>query len=103
MGILVLCFSTAENKTYLQTAVNNGIHRAVKAHNAQEKIKADQEGRDPIIVPDISAHNLRHTFCTRLCEVEQNLKVIMSIMGHSDIRTTMEIYAEVKKEAGSLV
>ena len=91
-------FSTAENKTYLQTAVNNGIHRAVKAHNAQEKIKADLEGRDPIIVPDISAHNLRHTFCIRLCEVEQNLKVIMSIMGHSDIRTTMEIYAEVKKE-----
>ena len=30
--------------------------------------------------------------------MEQNLKVIMSIMGHSDIRTTMEIYAEVKKE-----
>ena len=91
-------FSTAENKTYLQTAVNNAIHRAIKAHNAQEIIKAEVEGRAPIIVPDFSAHNLRHTFCTRLCEVEQNLKVIMDIMGHHDIRTTMEIYAEVKKE-----
>ena len=26
--------------------------------------------------------------------IAQNLKVVMSIMGHSDIRTTMEIYAE---------
>ena len=42
-----------------------------------------------------SAHVLRHTFCTRLCENETNLKVIMDIMGHSDIRTTMNIYAEV--------
>ena len=91
-------FSTAEHKTYLQTSVNNGIHRAIKAHNEQEIIKAKIEGRDPIIVPQISAHNLRHTFCTRLCEVEDNLKVIMSIMGHHDIRTTMEIYAEVQKE-----
>lgn len=91
-------FCTAKHKTYLQNAVNNGIHRAIKAHNAQEMIKAEKEGRDPIIVPQISAHNLRHTFCTRLCEVEDNLKVIMDIMGHHDIRTTMEIYAEVQKE-----
>lgn len=50
-----------------------------------------------------SAHNLRHTFCTRLCEVENNLKLIMSIMGHKDIQTTMNIYNEIqeakKKEA----
>jgi integrase len=91
-------FSTADNKTYLQTAVNNAIHRAIKAHNEQEIIKAQKESRNPIIVPDISAHNLRHTFCTRLCEVESNLKVIMEVMGHHDIRTTMEIYAELQKE-----
>ena len=91
-------FCTAKHKTYSQRSVNGGIHRAIEAHNAQEIIKAKEEGRDPIIVPDISAHNLRHTFCTRLCEVENNLKVIMSIMGHHDIRTTMEIYAEVQKE-----
>lgn len=43
-------------------------------------------------------HHLRHTFCTRLCENETNLKVIMSIMGHADISTTMDIYAECSKE-----
>ena len=43
-------------------------------------------------------HSLRHTFCTRLCERETNLKVIQSIMGHKDIQTTMDIYAEATEE-----
>ena len=45
-----------------------------------------------------SAHNLRHTFCTRFCENESNLKVIQSVMGHKDISTTMDIYAEATEE-----
>ena len=48
-------------------------------------------------------HHIRHTFCTRFCENERNLKVIQSIMGHANIETTMDIYAEAtdvkKKEA----
>ena len=51
--------------------------------------------------------NFRDTFCTRLCENETNLKVIQSIMGHKDIQTTMDIYAdctdEKKKEVLSTV
>ena len=51
-----------------------------------------------MLLPDFSAHSLRHTFCTRLCERETNLKIIQSIMGHKDIRTTMDIYAEATEE-----
>ena len=40
-------------------------------------------------------HHLRHTFCTRFCEQETNIKVIQSIIGHANIETTMDIYAEV--------
>lgn len=43
-------------------------------------------------------HHLRHTFCTRLCEHETNLKVIQAIMGHKNIETTMDIYAEATEE-----
>ncbi len=50
--------------------------------------------REPLLLPDYSAHHLRHTFCTRLCENETNLKVIQSLMGHKDIQTTMDIYAD---------
>jgi len=37
-------------------------------------------------------------FCTRFCENESNIKVIQDIMGHSDITTTMNIYAEVTEK-----
>lgn len=44
-------------------------------------------------------HNLCHTFCTRYCENETNLKVIQEIMGHRDIATAMEVYVEATKDA----
>ena len=91
-------FSTATGTLYQAGAVNNAIHRATKLYNSLEEASAKDEGRDPILLPSFSAHNLRHTFCTRLCENESNLKVIQDIMGHSDIQTTMDIYAECTKE-----
>ena len=60
----------------------------------EEIINAKKENREPLILPDFSCHHLRHTFCTRLCENESNLKVIQTIMGHKNIETTMDIYAE---------
>ena len=62
--------------------------------DVQEVVKAKKERREPIIIPDFSCHHLRHTFCTRLCEHESNLKVIQAIMGHRNIETTMDVYAE---------
>lgn len=84
-------------------AVNRAIRRIYEAHNAEEILKAAEEEREPVIIPHFSCHHLRHTFCTRFCENETNVKVIQSIMGHASIETTMDIYAEVtemrKKEA----
>ena len=83
--------------------VNHTIKRIANSYNADEVVRAKKERRDPIILPNFSCHHLRHTFCTRLCENETNLKVIQSIMGHRNIETTMDIYAEAtdvkKKEA----
>ena len=59
---------------------------------------AKEENREPVLLPHFTAHHLRHTFCTRFCENETNLKVIQEIMGHSDISTTMDIYAEATDE-----
>lgn len=91
-------FSTARGTLYQANAVNNAIRRATNVYNEKEKAKAKAEDRDPVLLPKFSAHNLRHTFCTRLCENESNLKVIQDIMGHSDIQTTMDIYAEATQE-----
>ena len=40
-------------------------------------------------------HVLRHTFCSRLCESDMNVKVIQEIMGHKNVETTLDIYTEV--------
>lgn len=91
-------FSTATHTVYSASAVNNAIRRVTKAYNDLEEKKAVKEKRKPILLPQFSAHNLRHTFCTRFCENETNLKVIQDIMGHADISTTMDIYAEATAE-----
>jgi len=78
--------------------INRAIERISRDYNAQEAEQAKKERREPIILPHFSAHNLRHTFCTRFCENETNLKVIQEIMGHADISTTMDIYNEATKE-----
>lgn len=75
-------------------SVNRTIKRIIQSYNAEEVIQAKRERRQPLILPDFSCHHLRHTFCTRLCENETNLKVIQAIMGHRNIETTMDIYAE---------
>lgn len=75
-------------------SVNRAIKRIAASYNAEEVLNAKKEKRDALILPDFSCHHLRHTFATRLCEAESNLKVIQSFMGHKNIETTMDIYAE---------
>ena len=74
--------------------INRAIVRIYKAYNLEEMENAKKEKREPVLIPHFSVHNIRHTFCTRFCENETNIKVIQEIMGHSDISTTMNIYAE---------
>lgn len=83
--------------------INRAIKRIYTAYNEQETAQAKKEHREPLLLPHFSIHNLRHTFCTRFCENEPNVKVVQEIMGHADISTTMDVYNEAsekkKKEA----
>ena len=83
--------------------INRAIKRIVADYNAEEIVSAERQKRRAIILPNFSCHILRHTFCTRFCENETNIKVIQSVMGHADIQTTYDIYADVtdmkKKES----
>lgn len=71
--------------------INRAIERISRDYNAMESAAAEEEGREPVLLPHFTVHNLRHTFCTRFCENETNLKVIQEIMGHADISTTMRM------------
>lgn len=75
-------------------SINRAIKRIIGHYNSEEELKAAREKREPELLPDFSCHYLRHTFCTRLCERETNLKVVQYLMGHADIQTTMNTYTE---------
>lgn len=91
-------FATATGSVYSAASVNKAIERARVAYNEEEMENAEKEDRDPLIIPHFSAHSLRHTFTTRMCEAGVNIKVIQDTLGHKDITTTLNIYTDVTKE-----
>lgn len=94
-GMSGFIFTNRFGTIHNPAAVNRAIKRIYEAYNAEEIVNAKKENREAILIPHFSCHHFRHTFCTRFCENETNVKVIQSIMGHASIETTMDIYAEV--------
>ncbi|WP_255551251.1 tyrosine-type recombinase/integrase [Sporosarcina sp. E16_8] len=47
----------------------------------------------------ITTHGLRHTHCSLLFEAGASLKEVQDRLGHTDVKTTMDIYAHVTKKA----
>lgn len=92
-------FLNSAGKVYTTSFIFDVIQNIVTDYNRSESISASKENREPLYLPKISAHIFRHTFCTRLCENEQNLKIIQDIMGHKNIRTTMDVYNEATSQA----
>ena len=96
-------FCNRFNEIYTPESINRELKRIIENHNATEEVRAVKERREAVLLPHFTCHHLRHTFCTRLCEADVHIKVIQTIMGHKDIQTTMDIYAEVtewkKKES----
>lgn len=87
-------FLTPRGSILTPQRINNTIKKIYMGYNIQEVEQATLEQREPILIPHFSVHNLRHTFCTRFCENETNIKIIQEIMGHADITTTMDVYNE---------
>lgn len=91
-------FKNRFDTVYSPHCINRGIQRICRDYNAQETERAEMENRSPVLLPHFSVHNLRHTFCSRMCENESNkvnLKVIQEIMGHSSIDTTLDVYTDL--------
>ena len=100
-------FTNRFDNLYNQGCLNKQIERIRQAYNREEEIKAKREERRPLLLPHFTNHQLRHTFCSRLCEQDVNVKLIQEVMGHADVSTTFDIYAEFstkkKKEAFKLL
>lgn len=87
-------FHTKTGCRILPSAVNRILRVIVANYNSSDY----RYERNLLELPNISSHIFRHTFCRKLCEADVNMKVIQTIMGHSDIRITMNVYAEVSEQ-----
>ncbi|EJS8320062.1 site-specific integrase [Listeria monocytogenes] len=76
-----LLFTTEENKPYYLDFVNHNLKLIIKEHNLKY----------------ITPHGFRHTHCSLLFESGASIKEVQVRLGHTDIKTAMDIYAHVSK------
>jgi len=76
-----LLFVTAENKPLYLDYVNHNLKIIINENNLKR----------------ITPHGFRHTHCSLLFESGASLKEVQVRLGHTDIKTTMDIYTHVTK------
>ena len=82
-------FLTVKNNVMTRENVLTQIKQIIEEH--------DKEHPDKKLVK-ITTHQLRHTFATRLCRNSEDLKAIQAILGHKDISTTLNTYADATED-----
>ena len=75
----LLFYDNIRNRPFSNQSMNTLLSKLCKTANIRK----------------ISTHTLRHTFATRLVEMNVPFKIIQQILGHNDIRITLNTYASV--------
>lgn len=94
-GLEDLLFCTPIGRPLSRSVIYNAIDRIIEQINHDERMKAKEDGRDPEVFEHFSSHTMRHTFATRALENGIPPKVVQELLGHSTIKTTMDIYTHV--------
>jgi len=92
---LTLGFNTLNNE---QLVVSNEINTFVQPTKTRKWLVRILEKYN---LKPITTHGLRHTHCSLLFEAGASLKEVQDRLGHSDIKTTMDIYTHLTPEAKS--
>lgn len=94
-GLEDLLFCTAVGRPLSRSVLYNAIDHIIELINHDERMKARTECREPVEFEHFSSHTMRHTFATRALENGIPPKVVQELLGHSTIKTTMDIYTHV--------
>ncbi|RSK28523.1 site-specific integrase [Bacillus sp. HMF5848] len=78
-----LVFSNEKNEFIQPSKTTKWLDRVLKKYN----------------LPKITTHGFRHTHCSLLFEAGVGLKEVQDRLGHSDVQTTLNIYAHVSEKA----
>lgn len=78
-----------------QGTLNKALRRIIRDCNDAQFEKC---GENPLLLPNVSWHSLRHTFVTHLVEAGVAIPVIQQLAGHSSSDVTLDVYTTVTKE-----
>lgn len=79
-----------------QGTLNKALRRIIRDCNYE--VLENGHKKNTVTLPKFSNHSLRHTFTTRMCEADVNIKAMQEILGHKDAETTLNIYTTATKE-----
>lgn len=80
-----------------QGTINRNMKRIIMYANIDAD-ERNERGENIPIIPNISSHALRRSFITRCAEAGVNVAVTAKMVGHNDIRTTLDYYTVVRED-----
>ena len=80
-----MLFHTSRNSIVTTNQVSMEYQRVIDKYNVLDKT----------IKGDVTLHSLRHTYATRCIECGMPPKVLQTLLGHTDIRITLDTYSDV--------
>lgn len=93
-----------QKKTYFMLGYNTMKKGQLVFSNQKNELLQPSVTRKYIVavcekygLKQITTHGFRHTHCSLLFEAGASIKEVQDRLGHSDIKTTMNIYAHVTK------
>ena len=87
-----LVFLTLHGDMFINQCTGRKLKAITESYNKERSVESG------ITMPSLATHMFRHTYCTRLCENNVNVKTIQSIMGHSNIAITLDIYTKISEK-----
>lgn len=94
-GYSQFVFTAKTGVPFTHESIVRTLKNVIKQANEWERKRAEEENRSPIVIPIHTPHVWRHTLTTRLVEKQIPYERLKVLMGHSSIKTTIDIYTHI--------